>query len=81
MTDARVEENTQWISTWVLNDPDMYYYATAAARISVDELEHVVMSFLKSAGENTIAGYIHAEMRGDDYDYVNWDEIREALLS
>lgn len=81
MSDKLIEENTQWIATWVLNDPDAYYYATDAAFHSTNELKKVVMSFLKSAGENTVAGYVHSQMNGNDYDYVNWDEIREALMS
>jgi hypothetical protein len=81
MTDARVEENTQFISTWILNDPDHYYFAIDAAFHSAQELESVVMNILKEADGNTVAGYTHAQMNGCDYDYVNWDEIREALLS
>ena len=78
---TREEENTQWISTWVLNDPDCYYHALDAAFHSVDKLESVVMDILKGADENTVAGYTHSQMTGDDYRYVNWEEIREALMS
>lgn len=78
---TREEENTQWISTWVLNDPDAYYHALDAAFHSAEKLESVVTDFLKSAGDNTVAGYTHSQMTGNDYDYVNWEEIREALLS
>jgi len=78
---TKEEENTEWISTWVLNDPEIYYHAIDAAFHSENELEKVVMDFLKSAGENTVAGYTHSQMNGNDYDYVNWKEIREALLS
>lgn len=81
MTDARVEENTQFISTWILNDPDHYYSAVHAAFHSTEELESVVMSILKDADANSVAGYTHAQMNGCDYDYVNWEEIREALMS
>ncbi len=81
VTNTRVEENTQFISTWILNDPDCYYQAIDAAFHSAQELEWVVMEILKDADTNTVAGYTHAQMQGCDYDYVNWDEIREALLS
>lgn len=81
MSAELVEENTQWISVWLLNDPDNYYHAVDAAFHSTQELENVVMNILKTAGENSAAGYTHSEMHWSDYEYVNWDEIREALLN
>lgn len=78
---TREEENTQFISTWVLNDPDYYYHAVDAAFHSAEKLESVVMDILREADGNTVAGYTHSQMTGDDYRYVDWEEIREALIS
>jgi len=77
----RTEENTQFISTWILNDPDHYYEALGAASDGTQELEFFLMNVLQNAETGSVAGYTHACMAGCDYDYVNWEEIREALLS
>jgi hypothetical protein len=76
-----MQENTDWVGKWIINDPEYYYEAQEKAREGVRELESFLLNLLQNAQECTVAWYVAQEMTPADYSWVDWNEIREDLLS
>lgn len=79
---TRAEENTQWVYTWVANDPLYYDDAVRLAREgSAYALGDWLIRQLREAPEDSGAHYTNREMSAEDWQYVDWEEIREALVA
>lgn len=76
-----VKENTDWISTWIINDPEYYDEALyLAGEGSWSSLGDYLMRVLKSAPEGSGAWHTAQEMTATDYGRVDWKEIMNTLL-
>lgn len=76
------EVNTQYIWTWIGNDPEYYDEALRIAdRGELDELREYITKTLREAPEGSGAYYTNREMSDEDFDTVDWDDIRSCLVS
>lgn len=83
------EENTRWISVWIINDPGHYDAAQEAAELA-REMEdyghmraHIAGIFRESfeqGEEETAVAYIAREMSEADMDLVDWEEVASDLI-
>lgn len=76
------EQNTDYITTWIVNDPD---YQPEAMRLAeagdMEGLENFIINSLREAPDGTGAYYTNREITDEDFDTVDWDEIAVCLMS
>ena len=75
------EENTRWIEVWVLNDIEYYGEALEKAKEGADVLRDYLTKVLQNAPKDSVAYTTAKEMRGSDYDKVDWAEVAETLTA
>jgi len=77
-----IDENTDWIATWILNDPEYYDHAVRLANEgSAYALGDWLIRQLRAAPENTGAYHTNREMSEHDWKWVDWEEIRDVLTN
>lgn len=75
------EQNTHWLYVWIANDPDYYDDAMDAAGQGAEELKEVMINALANSEPGTGAHYTAIEMTDDDFETVDWEDIRDTLLN
>jgi hypothetical protein len=84
VSDTR-EENTRWISVWIINDGDYYWRArdvadTARQLDDYSILQEHIAEILASRATETVKAVVR-EMSEADMDTVDWEEVANDLLS
>lgn len=75
-----IEENTNWISTWIVNDESYCWQAKNVADDPASLAEFIIES-LQDAPVDSGAWYTAQEMTPADYDRVDWAEIAATLTA
>lgn len=77
------EENTRWISVWIINDPDFYWEAQAFAAQAGETqdfglLRGYVEDLFRRCPTETVRA-VAREMSEADMDLVDWEEVASDL--
>lgn len=81
MTDT-AEVNTDYLETWIINDPAYYDEARRLAEAGdIDALREYATKSLRSAPKETGAWYTSRQMSDADLETVDWDDVRETLVN
>lgn len=76
------EVNTDYLTTWIINDPAFYEEALSLAEAGdLDALRDYVTKSLRSAPKESGGWYTSQNMSDEDLATVDWNEVREVLVS
>lgn len=81
MTDT-AEVNTDYLTTWIVNDPAYYDEALRLAEDGdLDALRDYATESLRSAPKESGGWYTSRNMSEADMATVDWDAVRETLVN
>ncbi|MFG3710921.1 hypothetical protein [Micromonospora sp. NPDC047730] len=77
-----VENCTEWVRKWVLNDPsEILFEAQRHARRSPEDLEEFIVGVLRAPKEGTAAWYTRRELSDVELETrIDWSALADDIL-